>query len=105
MFIFILNRKYVSSGRIKGGSFAVYYKGQWLVDLWGGYADEQSKAPWKNDTITILHSMDDYDKPVSHYWPNFAKNGKENITVKILLSHQIWCFKIYHRMKRTEYCT
>ena len=30
----------------------------------------------------------DYKKPVAEYWPEFAANGKENITVEILISHQ-----------------
>ena len=31
----------------------------------------------------------DYDEPVAKYWPEFAQNGKEKITVKTLLSHQV----------------
>jgi len=30
----------------------------------------------------------DYSEKVSHYWPEFSENGKENITVEMLLSHQ-----------------
>jgi len=30
----------------------------------------------------------DYNEKVSKYWPEFAQNGKENITVKMLLTHQ-----------------
>ena len=30
----------------------------------------------------------DYDKQVSTYWPEFAQNGKEDITVKQLLAHE-----------------
>ncbi|MEZ5167696.1 MAG: serine hydrolase domain-containing protein [Acidimicrobiales bacterium] len=29
----------------------------------------------------------DYDAPVATYWPEFAQNGKEGITVRHLLSH------------------
>ncbi len=31
----------------------------------------------------------DYDAPVSTYWPEFSQNGKENITVKHLMSHTV----------------
>ncbi len=31
----------------------------------------------------------DYKKPVKDYWPEFAQNGKEEITVETLLSHQV----------------
>jgi CubicO group peptidase (beta-lactamase class C family) len=30
----------------------------------------------------------DYDQKISHYWPEFAKNGKENITVADLMRHE-----------------
>ncbi|XP_022096972.1 beta-lactamase domain-containing protein 2-like [Acanthaster planci] len=30
----------------------------------------------------------DYDKTVASYWPEFAQNGKDNITVRTLLNHQ-----------------
>ena len=30
----------------------------------------------------------DHDKNVSTYWPEFSENGKEDVTVRQLLSHQ-----------------
>jgi CubicO group peptidase (beta-lactamase class C family) len=30
----------------------------------------------------------DLDRPVAHYWPEFAAAGKENIPVRMLLNHQ-----------------
>ena len=36
----------------------------------------------------IAQSSLDYDGHVCDYWPEFAKNGKEMITVRQLLSHQ-----------------
>ncbi|XP_033760354.1 beta-lactamase domain-containing protein 2-like [Pecten maximus] len=98
-------RKLVESGHEKGASFAVYYRGKPVVDMWGGYVDQESEQRWRNDTITLVFSCTkgvaaivaamladrgylDYQKLVSHYWPGFAKNGKENITVEMLLSHQ-----------------
>ncbi|MBK9634269.1 MAG: beta-lactamase family protein [Bacteroidetes bacterium] len=61
--------------------------------------------PWKDDTMIIvfsttkgmsslamglLHSrgLFDYDDKVSSYWIEFSKNGKEDITIRTLLSHQ-----------------
>ena len=41
----------------------------------------------------------DYDEKVSHYWPEFAQNGKENVTVKMLLNHEV-CTKIMHALTR-----
>ena len=36
----------------------------------------------------------DYNKPVAHYWPEFGQNGKEDILVKHLVSHQVTIFCI-----------
>jgi CubicO group peptidase (beta-lactamase class C family) len=34
----------------------------------------------------------DYDEPVCKYWPEFAQNGKEKITIRQLLAHQAGLF-------------
>lgn len=88
-----------------GAACAVYYKGEKVVDLWGGYANEQTRAPWKGDTLALVFSttkgisamtmavahsrgLFDLDAPVAEYWKEFAQAGKENITVRQLLAHQ-----------------
>lgn len=88
-----------------GAACAIYYKGEKVVDLWGGYRDALTKKPWEKDTKVIVFSTTkglaalclamahsngwlDYDEKVSIYWPEFSQNGKENITVKQLLSHE-----------------
>ena len=40
-------------------------------------------------TLAIAHSRGwlDYEERVSAYWPEFAQQGKERITVRQLLSH------------------
>jgi CubicO group peptidase (beta-lactamase class C family) len=93
------------SGAEVGAACAVYHKGEKVVDLWGGYRDYKTKDPWKEDTMVVVFSTTkgisgmatalahskgyfDYDEKVSVYWPEFAQNGKENITVRQLLSHQ-----------------
>lgn len=100
-----LFRQLVSEGTEQGGSFAVYSRGERLLELWGGYADPESKRPWREDTITQVFSVTkgltataaaklvekghlDYKKEVREYWPEFAQNGKANVTVEMLLSHQ-----------------
>ena len=30
----------------------------------------------------------DYESKISKYWPEFGRNGKENITLKQLLKHE-----------------
>ncbi len=88
-----------------GAGVCVYHHGKKVVDLWGGLADEDTKRPWERDTMavsfsttkgltaTCLHiladrGLVDYQAPVATYWPEFAKNGKEKITVYHLLTHQ-----------------
>ncbi len=88
-----------------GAACAVYHEGKKVVDLWGGYQDKKKNIPWKEDTLLLVYSATkgmsgialalahsrgyfDYDAKVSKYWPEFAQNGKENITVRTLLAHQ-----------------
>jgi len=79
------------------------------VDLWGGYREEY--ALWQRDTMapsfsttkgvasTLLHifadrGLIDYDARVADYWPEFGQAGKENITVRHVLSHQSGLYHI-----------
>ncbi len=88
-----------------GAACAVYHKGKKVVDLWGGYRDKKTRAPWEEDTLVLVFSttkgvsslalavahsrgLFDYDRTVATYWPEFTQNGKENITIRQLLSHQ-----------------
>jgi len=104
-------RSQVESGEQQGGAFAVYYKGERVVNLLGGYADPEAQIPWTEDTISQFFSTTkgisalviamlvdrgllDYTKPVKDYWPEFAANGKEKITVEQLLSHQAGLYAI-----------
>ncbi|MCP4760668.1 MAG: beta-lactamase family protein [archaeon] len=92
-------------GKEHGAACAAYHKGKKVVDLWGGYRDIKTKDPWKEDTIVLVFSTTkgmsglavalahskgyfDYDEKVAKYWPAFAQNGKEDVTIRQLLSHQ-----------------
>jgi CubicO group peptidase (beta-lactamase class C family) len=83
-----------------GASVCVYYRGECVVDLCGGWKDPQTKQqPYTSDTLQLVFSVSkgvmasaialcvergwlDYDAPVAKYWPEFAANGKQ---VHILL--------------------
>ena len=39
--------------------------------------------------ILVDRGLLDYDKPVAHYWPEFAQKGKDKITVRQLLGHKV----------------
>jgi CubicO group peptidase (beta-lactamase class C family) len=88
-----------------GASFAVVRNNEVVVSLWGGYADAQKTRPWAADTLTNVWSttkgvasicfamlvdrgLADYDEPVAKHWPEFAANGKQDVTIAQLLSHQ-----------------
>ncbi len=88
-----------------GAACTIYLKGQKVVDLWGGYRDKNKTLNWEQDTIVPVFSTTkglsamaialaysqgllDYKEKVSTYWPDFAQNGKENITIKQLLDYQ-----------------
>jgi hypothetical protein len=44
-------RKNFESGQEVGASFAATIDGKFVVDIWGGYADEAQTRPWEQDTI------------------------------------------------------
>jgi len=88
-----------------GAACAIYVDGRKVVDVWGGIADKRSARPWAEDTAAVIFSCSkgilaicayalvqdgrlDLEAPVSRYWPEFAKHGKEAITVRWLLSHR-----------------
>jgi len=88
-----------------GASFAATIDGEFVVDIWAGWADAARSRPWERDTIVNVYSttkvmaalcalmlvdrgMLDLDEPVARYWPEFAQAGKEQIPVRYLLSHQ-----------------
>ncbi|MEU2387553.1 serine hydrolase domain-containing protein [Streptomyces sp. NPDC012461] len=88
-----------------GAAVCVYRYGRPVVDLWGGVADPETGRPWTRDTLQLVYSATkgatataahmlaergalDLDAPVAKYWPEFASNGKADIPVRWLLSHQ-----------------
>lgn len=100
-----------------GGACCAYYKGEKVVDLWGGVRDKATGDPWQEDTMVVVYSTTkglaamtlaiahsrgwlDYDELVSTYWPEFAQNGKEKITVRQLLAHQAGLFALDEKLDR-----
>lgn len=88
-----------------GAAVCLYQHGRPVVDLWGGIADPETGRPWARDTLQLVYSATkgatataahmlaqrgalDLDAPVAKYWPEFAANGKADIPVRWLLSHQ-----------------
>ena len=86
-----------------GASLAVYHRGKLVVDMWGGVRSLDGD-PFTRDTLPMCFSTTkgvvatcahvladrgelDYDERVATYWPEFAQNGKSEITVRQVLSH------------------
>lgn len=89
----------------RGGALCVLAGDRVLVDLHTGWADRDRLRPWERGTQAlafsaskglasmVLHRLADrgllaYDEPVASFWPEFAAQGKEAITVRELMSHR-----------------
>jgi CubicO group peptidase (beta-lactamase class C family) len=101
-----------------GGGCAAYRHGEKVVELWGGIRNRETGEPWKLDTMVIVYSATkglaamtlalahshgwlDYEERVAAYWPEFAQNGKERITVRQLLAHQAGLYALDERPDRS----
>jgi CubicO group peptidase (beta-lactamase class C family) len=95
----------------RGGALTVLAGDRVLVDLQAGWADRDHLQPWERDTqalafsatkglaSTVLHRLADrgllaYDEPVARFWPEFAAEGKEAITVRELMSHRAGLYDV-----------
>ena len=101
-----------------GGACCVYHRGEKVVDLWGGIRNKRTGEPWERDTMVVVHSTTkglaamtlalahsrgwlDYEERVSKYWPEFAQQGKDRITVRQLLAHQAGLFAFEEPVDRS----
>jgi CubicO group peptidase (beta-lactamase class C family) len=93
-----------------GAALCVYQDGQKVFDMWGGPRDDEGHL-WEEHTpsvsfsttkgvaATALHMLVDrnlvhYDEPVARYWPEFAQNGKQAITVRQVLNHSAGLYDV-----------
>jgi len=98
-----------------GASLAISVDGRNVVDLWGGYLDLGRTRPWERDSLVcvfsctkgvvaiavmwaVAHGFVDLDAPVASYWPEFAAEGKGEIPVRWLLTHEAGLPAIGRRM-------
>jgi CubicO group peptidase (beta-lactamase class C family) len=100
-----LFHRQIQEGMHPGAALAVYYHGSLALDIYGGVANRESGRPVSADTMFILYSSTkplaavclhilwergqlDWDDPVARHWPEFARNGKDGITIRHVLTHQ-----------------
>ena len=93
-----------ASGQDVGAAFCATLEGETVVDIWGGFADEERTRIWDHDTLVNVYSTTktmtaltallvadrgdlDFDAPVAKYWPEFAANGKAGVKVSHLMAH------------------
>jgi len=97
------------AGKEVGASIAFTLHGESVVDLWGGFVGKrgtpEADREWQRDTLANTYSTTkgmtaicahrlveagklDLDAPVVQYWPEFGAEGKSEIPVRWLLSHQ-----------------
>jgi len=92
-----------------GAACCIYPHGEKVVDLWGGIRNRATGEPWDEDTMVVVFSATkglaamvmavahsrgwlDYEERVCTYWPEFAQQGKDKVTVRQLLAHQAGLF-------------
>jgi len=97
-------RNFSERGEV-GAAFCLWVDGQPIVDLWAGARDATGALPWTRDTVANVWSTTkgvtaacfamlvdrgqiSYEDKVADHWPSFAAEGKGEITIGMLLSHQ-----------------
>ncbi|MFM2032554.1 MAG: hypothetical protein RLZZ297_1319 [Chloroflexota bacterium] len=93
----------IASGREEGMQLSVYQDGYQIIDITRGTRDDAG-TPLSPDDLVLVWSTSkgvtaaaihllaeqdklEYDDPICRYWPQFARNGKEGITIRHILSH------------------
>jgi len=85
--------------------FSVVIAGETVIDLWAGLAEPREGTPFTDKTLVPVFSSGKavmailmasavqrgktaYEEKVAHLWPAYGANGKADVTVAQLLSHQ-----------------
>lgn len=114
--VFEAFRHNMESGEEIGASCAAWQHGECVVDLWAGLADRDRETPWQEDTLAVMFSATkglvalaflmledrgelDVDRPIAWYWPQFARGGKDGITVRQWLNHRSGLSAIDQRIR------
>ena len=88
-----------------GFQFCVMQHGEPLIDICGGWTDRRRTEEVKDDTLFAVFSSGKaaaalviawlveedrigYNQRIETIWPEFAKAGKENLTIGQIMSHQ-----------------
>lgn len=108
------------AGQEIGAAICVYQRGKKVVDIWAGLKDKSIDDPWREDSLVPVFSVTkalaalcflilanrkkfDYDRPVAHYWPDFALAGKGEITCRQLLEHRAGLYAIEKPLQLSDF--
>ena len=89
----------------RGAALCVQVCGETVLDVWGGVLDRHGEQLWQQGTLLNIFSSGkplaavlllqlvsegrvQLDVPIAEYWPEFATQGKQQITLRHVLSHQ-----------------
>ena len=114
----VFGRNFSEHGEV-GAAVAVWFRGDLVVNLWGGWSDARRRRRWRENTLasvfsgtkgltsTCIHLLADrgeidLDAPVARYWPEFGQAGKEDITIAQVLGHRSGVIAPRTRLHYTE---
>ncbi len=111
-----LFQQQLEQGRGENAQVCFYVDGEKVVDLWGsavgseGYSGDTIQTVCSSTkTVTAItfaclvdKGLIDYGEKVSTYWPEFGKNGKEDIRVEDVLRHEAGLAKWTERIKAVD---
>ena len=97
-------RNFAERGEV-GAGVCVIVDNRVVIDLVGGWADDEGRQPWRHDTLVNFYSVGkplvallalqlvdagliDLDDPISAAWPAFAAHGKGAATLRHALCHR-----------------
>ena len=93
--------KQLKSGHELGCSVAIEYKGNEVVNLYGGYTNKSKSKEWEDDTLVNVWSVTkavtgiciskiisdgllDVNKNVDYYWPEYGKTKSDTKVIDVL---------------------
>ena len=94
-------KKYFVNGHDHNSQLCVFVGDECVIDLYGN----TSQKPYDADSIGIVfssgksvaailmaimagHGYLHFKEPICRYWPEFAKNGKDTLTIADLMRHE-----------------
>ncbi|KAG0346317.1 hypothetical protein BG004_001935 [Podila humilis] len=94
-----------------GGSLAVFTDGVPVIDICAGFKDLKGKEIYDNTTLQhvyssgkavegiviarlVQHGFLNYDTKITEYWPEFGQNGKEDLRLVDLMTHEAGVFSL-----------